>query len=265
MFTCAITFLGVTYPVHADKGRGRIEGAGETMSLQAFKKKYRLTNAQMRERFGAVGRISCPWGTATAFLIGSSDVFMTSDHLFHDPKRKGKAFGNPGKCKVTFFFSDQTYRIDVNSMIHGFKTNKTAYKFDFFDWAAGKLKRPVQGVAPLEIGPDMFERKTEVTVLSQGMDDFVPRVCRGSINAILKVSTINEFTTDCDTGLGSSGGLILLGAPQSPHDIPRAVVGLTYGWTDPYFRPVGVSHRAIPTGDKFVREALQKLLQKPAQ
>lgn len=238
----------------------RIEGEGESVSLQAFKKNHNLSTKEMRAKFGAAGRIMCPWGTATAFLIGKTDVFMTSDHLFLDIEKKAQPRGKIGKCTIKFFYSDKSYQVDANSVIHGFKTNKTAYRFDWFDWAAGKLRSPVVGVTPFQIGPDDFDAKMPVAVLSQGMKDSIPRVCRGLINAVMRVATINEFTTNCSTGSGSSGGPILIGSGKQPADVPVDVVGLTYGWTDPYFKPVGPSHRAVPIGDKFVKEALKKLL-----
>ena len=59
-----------------------IKGTAETLTLKAFQTQHKLSSQAMRERFGAVGRITCPWSTATVFLSGQADTFITSDHVF---------------------------------------------------------------------------------------------------------------------------------------------------------------------------------------
>lgn len=240
----------------------RVKGTGETLSLKAFQKKHQFSNSEMKRRFGAVGRMTCPFGSATVYLIEKSDVFITSDHLFVDPQKKARDRGQTRKCSVQFFFSKKRYQIIRDSLVHGLRTNKSAYNFEWFDWAIGKLTTPVDGVDPMVVGTDTIPVGLDVTVISGGMNDFVPRVCKGKVSSLLGNSSINQFTTTCDTAPGSSGGPIIVGEIDGSAQFPLKAVGLTYGYTLPYWQvSAGDSHLALPLADVEFRKALKPFLE----
>jgi hypothetical protein len=98
--------------------RPNLKGESAAISLTAFQKKFGLSTAQMKARFGAAGRVVCPFGAGTVFLAERSDVFVTSDHIFLDVDKKGEPKGKLSKCWVEFFFSKGRYAIKPSSVIH---------------------------------------------------------------------------------------------------------------------------------------------------
>jgi hypothetical protein len=236
-----------------------VEGTGELLTLRAFQKKRRFKTAEMKRRFGAVGRIVCPFGSATAFLIRSNNVFITSDHLFFDREKDARIRGELSKCSISFFFGGR-YRIDARSVIHGFKTTKTAYLFNWNDWAAGKLTKPVQGVEPFELGPANLPLGAAVTVISGGMNDAVPRVCAGALSSKLAVASVSEITTTCSSAPGASGGPTIAGSIDQTTQFPLIAIGLTRGALTPYWKAsIGNVHNVTPLEDGELMRALEKL------
>ncbi len=110
-------------------------------------------------------------------------MFVTSDHIFIDPAKKGKFRGNAARCRVEFFFSGRRYSIEPDSLVHGLKANKTAYLFPWYDWAIGQLDRPVPDVQPFALSPVAPGIGLAVSVISAGMNDATPRVCTGEITS----------------------------------------------------------------------------------
>jgi V8-like Glu-specific endopeptidase len=237
-----------------------VSGTGETLTLKKFQTKYRYDDSQMKLRFGAVGRVSCPFATGTAFLIGQSDVFITSDHIFVSPKKKAKDLGRTNRCFLEFFYSQGRYKIASDSIIHGLRTTKSAYNFQWFDWAIGKLDQQVKDVRPLKASNSSISTDANVMMVSQGINDFRPRICVGKISSSLGDTSVNKFTTTCDTGPGASGGPVIEGNPSQSADQQWTAVGLTWGYEDPYWRQIGTAHIAIPLADSEIQKALNTIL-----
>ena len=258
-----VVFLVVGFiagPVDAASKPKRIRGTGETISLKAFQAKHGLSKEEMKRRFGAAGRISCPWATATAFLIAQADVFITSDHLFVAPEKKSKDRGRSGKCYLEFFFSKKRYKIKPDTLVHGLRTTKSAHNFYWFDWAIGRLDSPVDGVEPYSVGPETLPTGMDITMISQGINDFVPRVCMGHVSTSHGNTSVNEFTTTCDTGPGASGGPVVAGRADEAGKSQRAAIGLTWGYDEPYWQVIGLAHLAIPIADAEIHKAITELL-----
>ena len=252
-----LTILG--FPAES-VAQQRIKGTGETLSLKRFQSKYGYDIDEMKLRFGAVGRVSCPFGTASAFLIDRSDIFITSDHLFVSPKKKAKDRGRTNRCFLEFFYSKGRFQISPGSLIHGLRTTKSAYNFQWFDWAIGKLDTEVKDVRPLKMGNGSISSDTNIMMVSQGINDFRPRICAGKISSSLGSTSVNQFTTTCDTGPGASGGPIIEGHPGQSADHQWTAVGLTWGSEDPYWRQIGTAHVAIPLADRAIQKALSQIL-----
>ena len=239
-----------------------VVGTAETFTLKAFQDRQKLSPQAMRERFGAVGRIQCPWASATTFLIADSDIFITSDHLFIPMKKNAADLGRADKCNFEFFYSKERYKIKQGTLIHGFRTNKSAYRFIWYDWAIGMLDRSVDGVQPYAIATGGIGEKSLITMVSQGTNDFVPRVCIGNVSATLEITNVAEFTTNCSTGPGTSGGPIVAGGIDGINGDWHSVIGLTRGFSEPYYyygRSHIESHVAIPVEDAEIRKAIDSL------
>jgi len=240
--------------------RPNLKGESAAISLAAFQKKFGLSTAQMKARFGAAGRVVCPFGAGTVFLAERNDVFVTSDHIFLDVDKMGESKGKLSKCWVEFFFSKGRYAIKPSSVVHGWKSNKTAYQFYWFDWAVGQLDRPVKGVEPLATSLVMPGKNFTVSVVSEGMNDFTPRVCTGLVTSAWGNSSINDITTDCSTGPGSSGGPVIIGSLEKDVKLPLQVIGFTRGVRSNARRD---NHQALPMSDAGLQRALRTLLGEP--
>ena len=240
--------------------RPNLKGESAAISLTAFQKKFGLSSEQMKARFGATGKVVCPFGAGTVFLAERNDIFVTSDHIFRDIEKKGELKGKLSKCWVEFFFSKKRYAIKPSSVIHGWASNKTAYQFVWYDWAVGQLDRPVKGAVPLATSLVMPGKDFTVSVVSEGMNDFVPRVCTGQVTSAWGNYSINDITTDCSTGPGSSGGPVIIGSLEKDVKLPLQVIALTRG-----VRPTAErdNHQALPMSDAGLQRALQTLLGEP--
>jgi len=144
------------------------------------------------------------------------------------------------------------------NFVHGFKTNKTAYQFVWYDWAVGQIDRPATDVVPLEATNLIPGDNVTVSVLSQGMNDSIPRVCTGLVTAAFGNYGLNEITTDCSTGPGASGGPVIIGSLESTPSLPLKVIALTWGTRS--VDAETLNHSGMPISDGELQNALQKLL-----
>jgi Trypsin-like peptidase domain len=216
----------------------RVTGTGATMTLKAYRKAKKLSDDDMRAAVGATGRLTCPWGTATAFLAGSGDTFVTSAHVFINleqgdsrwskgRKKKtlqlGARLGSPRHCSIRFLMDKTRYKILAADLKLGVQYAPFGPFWPSLDWAVGRLERPVVGLKPYPVSIAPVAAGADVQVISQGMADFTPRVCDGTVAGFIGIGRGSGFTTTCDVGLGASGGPIL-------HN--GEIVGLTRGWID---------------------------------
>lgn len=240
-----------------------LRGTSEAISLKAFQTKFKLPAPEMKRRFGAAGRIICPWSSGTVFLVERPDVFVTSDHIFIDPARNARFRGNAAKCRLEFFFSGRRYSIKPDSLVHGLKANKTAHLFSWYDWAIGQLDRPVADVEPFAVSPVVPGIGSAVSVISAGMNDATPRVCTGEITTAWGNYSAIDITTTCTVGPGASGGPVVVGPIDLTPKLPLQALALTMG-----YRPVDADHRnhmALPLSDPATQKALDELLGKLGQ
>jgi hypothetical protein len=238
--------------------RWRINGTGETLTLKEFKSKHGFSDQEMKQRFGAAGRIICPHVSGTIFLVNQSDVFITSDHIFLAKNEKTAELDPINKCYAEFFYSKGRFKIKADSIIHGYRVNKTAYKFDWYDWAVGKLQKEVVDIRPYSIAQHDISLEANVLVVSQGMKDSVARICAGTVTTAASVG----IATTCASGSGASGGPVIAGTADQPVENPWVVVGLTFG--SAYVmefagRPGGDYHTALPTHDADLMKAIDGL------
>jgi hypothetical protein len=246
------------------KSRGpfipNLEGKSAAISLKAFQAKFKLSTAEMKQRFGAVGRVVCPTVTGTVFLLERPDVFVTSDHIFVNPDKKGELRKGISKCWVEFFFSKGRYSIKTDMLVHGFKSNKTAHQFVWYDWAIGQLDRPVTDVQPFALNYTTPAVGSTISVVSEGMNDLVPRVCTGQVTSAWGNYSVNDITTTCTGGPGSSGGPIFLGAVEEPPQLPLQAIALTRGYR--FVDAETKNHQALPLSDGETQKALRQILNK---
>ncbi len=271
MIAVLAAVLLLASPVEAARRTPRIKGTGETLSLQAFQKKHGFSESQSRALLAAVGRIRCPWGIGTAFLLASSDVFVTSGHLFTelDPNSKwrGTSRGSPKRCSYFPLVGAGRYRIAVGSLLQGASVDRHIDQLYRSDWAVGRLDRPVEGASAFQPGSLDLSKGNPVIAVSQGMNDFVTRICMGAVDGVEQqphllnwsMSLVSGFTTTCDTGPGASGGPVLAAAPAGT---TPAVIGLTMGWVGD--SPSNAHHVVLPI-ERDVIIAVARSMRAPAR
>lgn len=253
-------------PADAAKRTSRIKGTGETLSLKAFQQEHKYSDAEMRTIFGAVGRIRCPWGIGTAFLLGGKDVFVTSGHLFAELDSKsrhlGKTRGSIKRCSYHPLIGKGRYRIVPDSLVEGARSHKSAAQFLWSDWAVGRLERPIEDARPYLPGSLNLKPGQAIEVLSQGMNDTIPRICKGALDAVSAARNVLYLTSTCSAGPGASGGPVLSLAALAAGDAPRPAIGLTIAIAGS--SPDDARHLAIPI-DLDVMTAAAKLMRDPAR
>jgi hypothetical protein len=237
-----------------------LKGTSAAISLKSFQTKLKLSTAEMKLRFGAVGKVVCPTASGTVFLVERPDVFVTSDHIFVDTDKKGQLRRGNSKCWVQFFFSKERYSIKTEALVHGLKTNKTAYRFVWYDWAIGQLDRPVADVQPFAISPIAPGVGLTISVVSEGMNDRVPRVCTGQVTSAWGNYSVNDITTTCTSGPGASGGPIFIGSVEQSPEFPLQAIALTRGYR--FVDAESQNHQALPLTDGEMQKALGQTLRK---
>jgi hypothetical protein len=258
--SCAIVAENQKPPKSRGPFTPNLKGTSTAISLKAFQTKFKLSTAEMKQRFGAVGKIVCPTSDGTVFLAERPDVFVTSDHIFVDQNNKGKLYKGISKCWVQFFFSKERYSIKTEALVHGLKTNKTAYQFVWYDWAIGQLDRPVTGVQPFTISPLAPSVGLTVSVVSEGMNDRTPRVCTGQVTSAWGNYSVNDITTTCSSGPGASGGPIFIGSIEQTPKFPLQAIGLTRGYR--FVDAESQNHQALPLSDAEMQNAMGQILRK---
>jgi hypothetical protein len=237
-----------------------LKGTSVVTTLEAFQVKFKPSTTEMKQRFGAVGRVVCPSGSGTVFLVERPDVFVTSDHIFVDQDNKGRLRRGISKCWVQFFFSKARYSIKSEALVHGLKRNKTAYQFVWYDWAIGQLDRPVADVQPFAISPIAPGVGLTVSVVSEGMNDWIPRVCTGQVTSAWGNYSVNDITTTCTSGPGASGGPIFVGSIEQTPKFPLQAIALTRGYR--FVDAESQNHQALPLADGEMQKALGQTLRK---
>jgi len=112
-------------------------------------------------KYAATGRLLCPPGApTTANLVIKNNVIVTAAHAFYDKQGEPRFKTAPYKCQFHVMRKsgppapNDIYDVDLKSIIEGSKKTGTKETFNL-DWAVAKLTRPVPGVKPYEIDPDI--------------------------------------------------------------------------------------------------------------
>jgi len=113
------------------------------------------------EKYAATGRLICPPNLrTTANLVMKNNVIVTAAHAFYDKQGEPRFKKSPFKCQFHVMRksgppdSKDIYDVDLKSIIEGSKKTGTTENLKF-DWAVAKLTKPVLGVKPYQIDPEV--------------------------------------------------------------------------------------------------------------
>jgi len=200
-------------------------GKNSRRSVEAFAAEQKLNAAELRTRFAGSGLVECGDAHGAGQLTLASDIITTAAHVFFDER------GVP-RAKTCFFALENHGKetrvpIDLTSIIAG-STNPYAIAA-VHDWAVARLAHPVEGVTPFSLA-DPGGPNTPVEFVARGHIDWGDgrrlSMEKCSLHDQLSVGSegTREFSFDCETGDGASGGALVM-APDK-----AAIGAILVGW-----------------------------------
>jgi hypothetical protein len=200
-------------------------GKASRRTAEDFAAEHHVDIAELRRDQSASGLIQCGDAHGAGQLTMSSNVVTTAAHVFYDEN------GLPRSQTCTFDLTadGQTTHvpIDMKSMVAG-STNPYAVP-PAHDWAVVRLARRVSGVKPYTLAYDIHPNEA-VTFVARGHIDWGEakklslEECRMHDQLSATEDGTREFSFDCDTGDGASGGALMF-------DKGRSQIGaILVGW-----------------------------------
>jgi hypothetical protein len=201
-------------------------GRNSRRTVEAFAAEQKLDPADLHRKFAASGLIECGAAHGAGQLTLADDLVTTAAHVFFDedgvPRAKTCTFVNEVDGK------EIRTPIDTASIVAGSKNPYAVAAVH--DWAVARLTRPVDGAAPFGLaGP--ASPNSPVEFVARGHIDWGEgrelSMEKCGLHDQLSVGEegTREFSFDCETGDGASGGALILGEAGDP------VVGaILVGW-----------------------------------
>jgi hypothetical protein len=200
-------------------------GKNSRRSIEDFAAEQKLDPAELRNRFAGSGLIECGDAHGAGQLTIASNLITTAAHVFFNEK------GIP-RAKTCFFSMDRHGKeikvpIDLSSIVAG-STNPYAVAA-VHDWAVARLVHPVDGVTPYGLA-EGAAKNMPVAFVARGHIDWgggrklSMEKCRLRDQLTAGEEGTREFSFDCETGDGASGGAVIMG-PAKP-----AIGAILVGW-----------------------------------
>jgi hypothetical protein len=200
-------------------------GKNSRRGVEEFAAEQKLDAAELRTRFAGSGLIECGDAHGAGQLTLANDLVTTAAHVFFDEK------GAP-RAKTCFFSieirgKETRVPIDLGSIIAG-STNPYAIA-PVHDWAVARLTHPLEGITPYGLLADAMGPNTPVEFVARGHIDWGDGRTLSMEKCLLHdqlsagAEGTREFSFDCETGDGASGGALVMG-PNKP-EIGAILVG----------------------------------------
>jgi hypothetical protein len=200
-------------------------GKNSRRTLEEFAAEQKLDPADLRGRFAGSGLIECGDAHGAGQLTLINDLVTTAAHVLFDEKGLPRA----KTCYFSMDFKGKEIRvpIDPHSIVAG-STNPYAIAA-VHDWAVARLVHPVDGVTPYSLA-DGAGQNTPVEFVARGHIDWGDgrklsiEKCRLHDQLSVGEEGTREFSFDCETGDGASGGALVLGGSKP------AIGAILVGW-----------------------------------
>jgi len=200
-------------------------GKNSRRSVEDFAAEQNLDPAELRNRFAGSGLIECGEAHGAGQLTIANSVVTTAAHVFFNEKGALRA-------KTCFFSMDRHGKevkvpIDLGSIAAG-STNPYAVAA-VHDWAVARLSHPVDGVTPYRLA-EGAAKNMSVAFVARGHIDWgggrklSMEKCRLHDQLTAGEEGTREFSFDCETGDGASGGAVVMG-PSKP-----TIGAILVGW-----------------------------------
>ena len=185
-------------------------GHDSRRETEAFAAEHDLNDAELARNHQASGLIQCGNAHGAGQLTLSDDVVTTAAHVFYD--ENGMPRARTCTFDITVAGHELRVPIDLASIVAG--STKPYDAAVSHDWAVARLTRSVSGVRPYGLATDIHE-DAPVTFVSRGHIDWGEAKHLSFQECMLhdKISEgeegTREFSFDCDTGDGASGGALM--------------------------------------------------------
>lgn len=177
---------------------------------QEFAAEHELDAAELTRSHAASGLIQCGNAHGAGQLTLTDDVVTTAAHVFFDengmPRARACVF------HVILDGRDIKVPIDLGSIVAGSTNPYNVAPAD--DWAVARLVRPMAGVRPYGLAAGIHEN-APVSFVARGHIDWGEakkmsmQECLFHTQISTGTQNTREFSFDCDTGDGASGGAVM--------------------------------------------------------
>jgi hypothetical protein len=183
---------------------------------EVFAAEHNLDAAEITREHQASGLIQCGNAHGAGQLTLTDDVITTAAHVLYDetglPRAESCSF------KITVDGRDTVVPVDLSSVVAG-----STHPYDVavaHDWAVARLAHPLSGIRPYGLASNVEENEP-VSFVARGHIDW------GGAKALsMQDCTLHdqlsqgeegtrEFSFDCDTGDGASGGAVMFDRARS--------------------------------------------------
>jgi hypothetical protein len=199
-------------------------GADNRHAINDYAASHGMSVEAARKKFGASGRIMCPFNAASAFLLYKSNIVVTARHALYPKNAKAVYAGAMPIMRCAFEVSDGKgstwHKVDVESFVHPSKSLKSWD--DPYDWVIMRLSEPVTEFEPYRLPSKPVLVGDKIISASIRQEHFLPddwneRIlgdCRvRSVENIEKIAA-SGLRTDCSADVGASGSPILREGPE---------------------------------------------------
>ncbi len=200
-------------------------GKNSRRTSETFAADHRMDAAELRRSHAASGLIQCGDAHGAGQLTLSTNVVTTAAHVFFDengiPRAPSCTFDMTNDGKVTHV------PIDLSSIVAG-STNPYAVE-PAHDWAVARLTRRIDGVQPYALASNIHAN-APVTFVARGHIDWGEakklsfEECLMHDQLSVTREGTREFSFDCETGDGASGGALMFDGARSQ------IGGILVGW-----------------------------------
>jgi hypothetical protein len=190
-------------------------GSERRASADQYAAKTKTDVSGLRRDHAASGLIQCGRAHGAGQLTLANDVVTTAAHVFLDERGAHRA----RSCQFVTEIDGKKRRIpiDMGSIVAGAAKPYAVKAVN--DWAVARLQHPLEEVKPYDLADRIGVDQT-VEFVSRGHSDWRDaetmsfEACRLRAQTNQTKGGQREFSFDCGTGDGASGGAVLLGEPR---------------------------------------------------
>jgi hypothetical protein len=190
-------------------------GKNSRRSAEDFATEQKLNVKDVKRTHAASGLVECGEAHGAGQLTMVGNVITTAAHVFYD--EKGALRG--GTCTFAIELNGQPIRVPVDlTSIKAGSTNPYAFPA-VHDWAVAKLTKSIADIAPYQLS-DSVQPQAAVEFVARGHIDWGDgrrmsmEACQLHDQLSAGQEGTREFSFDCETGDGASGGAVLMGEDQ---------------------------------------------------